>query len=459
MLSGDYSKLNLFTPKIYEYLKLPKKERSRCIAEVLSNAGYRTAFLQASDLSYMSKDQFMPAAGFDTVSGSEYFTYSHVPFGWGPDDKAFLEQAFFFIEDFYRKDDPWFISLLTVGTHHPYAVTDKFAQKYPSRKTAAVAYLDEALDTFYQNLKTSGILEDTLVLFVCDESHGVTGHPYGRYWGLAVAHAPESKGTINPGVYGLIHVPYSILDYLGIANKRDPFQEISFFRKPAGDRTILYENGMSRKKGVMIQKIDSNMVTVIRPSNGQMFSSNYTEEQIHGSEGEKLASVVEQAHHAANNSLMDSNRKEREYVLIRNDSYNLNSGEENVLTTGQYLDIPADSTATVKLKAYVGTDTAGMEPLAELKLIMIHWYEKMEIPEIELPSLSAGETLDLSFEFSTTKSLYRVWAYLRADSLIEDGTCTVSIQDFSIDIKPATHRPDSTDSPLYGFQIHHRTVE
>ncbi|GAH82717.1 unnamed protein product, partial [marine sediment metagenome] len=99
---------------------------------------------------------------------------------WGPDDKAFFEQAADFIENLNKKPNPWFLTLLTVGTHHPSAVPEELVEKFSSRKEAAIVYLDQALGDFFKRLKDSGILDDTLVLFVTDESHGVTGQPYGR---------------------------------------------------------------------------------------------------------------------------------------------------------------------------------------------------------------------------------------------------------------------------------------
>ena len=69
MLSGDMSKLSLTTPKIYEYISLPEDSRFSCFPRILADAGYNTAYLQVADLGFMSKDRFMPAAGFQRVAG------------------------------------------------------------------------------------------------------------------------------------------------------------------------------------------------------------------------------------------------------------------------------------------------------------------------------------------------------------------------------------------------------
>ncbi len=97
LLSGDYCKLSLATPKIYDYMNLPAQAREPCLPSTLASRGYATGYLQAAELAYMSKDRFMSAAGFKQVLGKKYFRYQHVPFYWGPDDKAFFEQAAEFI--------------------------------------------------------------------------------------------------------------------------------------------------------------------------------------------------------------------------------------------------------------------------------------------------------------------------------------------------------------------------
>ena len=202
LLSGDYPGLSLLTPKIYEYMRLPPESRRPCLPEILSEAGYETVFLQAADLAYMSKDQFLPRAGFRRVLGREHFASRGGPSGWGPDDRAFFEEAARLVVELDRGEAPWFLTLLTVGTHHPYAVPDEWAARWPTRKEAAVAWLDAALEAFWARLEGEGILEDTLVVITSDESHGVTGHPFGRFWGLALAVAPEGAGVVRDGGSG-----------------------------------------------------------------------------------------------------------------------------------------------------------------------------------------------------------------------------------------------------------------
>ncbi len=359
LLSGDYCRLSLATPKIYEYMQLDPGSRRPCLPEILAGRGYTTAYLQAAELAYMSKDRFMPEAGFQQVLGKDHFRYQHVPFHWGPDDRAFFEQAADFIGGLERGTKPWFVTLLTVGTHHPGAVPEKFAARFGSRKEAAAAYLDQALEDFMERLEREGILQDTLVFLTADESHGVSGQPYGRFWGLAVARAPEAFGAVNPGVFGLIDIPYSILDYLGFAGRTGRSGRRSIFRRYGTERTILFESYFSERKGVVQRRLDGGRVEILSSSNGELFSQGYSRQTLDGEEGRRVSRQLAGLQAEADSSLFDSARKDRLYVLLEKEDFPLGRKESRVLSWGQYLEIPRGTTATVELRVAAQAEARG----------------------------------------------------------------------------------------------------
>ncbi len=455
LLSGDYCRLSLKTPKIYEYIGMPPESRPSCLPHILKAEGYTTAYMQAADLAYMSKDQFMPAAGFDQVLGKDHFSYQHVPFSWGPDDKAFFEQAADFIETLNQRSNPWFVTLLNVGTHHPYAIPKEMEERFSNRKEAAVSYLDQAIGAFIQRLEATGITDNTLILFLSDESHGVTGQPYSRNWGLAAAYTPESEGRVNPAVFGLIDIPYSILDYLDLTGVLHSFPKRSIFREQHTERSILFDSYFCEKKGVVERYLDRNRVEIIRSANGELFSNSYDREIVAGQRGRELAAKLKTQQKIADSSLYDSQRKERNYLLLENDEYTLEKMTSKLLSSGQYLDIPAKSTVTVELKASVRLNTGGQaySSAESIRLIlqMRKWYKKMPIPQINIPVLRDGDSLQLSFSFGTNESLTRVWAYLQAISVNSSCSARLKIERFSIEVKESKSIDD--------FQMNHFLIK
>ena len=245
VLCGDYSfSGGLQTLKPYILNTLPPAQRPRCLPEILRDNGYRTVFMQAANLEYMKKGDIMPAIGFNEVIGKQAGD-SELGNFWGVDDRILLGRAVEKIAELQAGGKPWFLSLLTVGTHHPFIAPPDYLARYSSVKEAAVRYLDDSLNGFMESLAGYGVPEDTLVIFTSDESHGVPGHPLGAGWGLFAALAPGLQPQVAEGIFGQIDVRASVLDYLELPS---PQQQIgrSVFRRydAAAPRAILFSKYM-----------------------------------------------------------------------------------------------------------------------------------------------------------------------------------------------------------------------
>ncbi|MGC4063918.1 MAG: LTA synthase family protein [Polyangiaceae bacterium] len=171
VLCGDFPKLRSETARMSEVAL--GQTRRRCLPTILGELGYTSAYLQAATMPFMLKDKFMKRIGFKTQMGAEGFSNAYASNAWGVDDHTFFEGALRFIEKTQSAGKPWFTTLLTVGTHHPYLVAPKCRATGEGFRRA-FACADEALDEFVQQLRQRGILDDTLVIITADESAGVT---------------------------------------------------------------------------------------------------------------------------------------------------------------------------------------------------------------------------------------------------------------------------------------------
>ena len=161
----------------------------------------------------------MPNVGFQQVHGNEWFSEPDpYPFMWGKTDPVFFRGARQYIAELRATDKPWLLTLLTVGTHQPYAVPEDVVARYPNRMIATVAILDRAVADFLQGIRADGVLDDTLVLITSDESHGDDIGEWVSSWGLMAILAPEGPALprIKAGGYGLVDIEASVLDYLGL---------------------------------------------------------------------------------------------------------------------------------------------------------------------------------------------------------------------------------------------------
>lgn len=346
ILSGKYPKLDASTPKATQFSQSKNKEEM--LPSVLNGQNYSTVFLQAAPLEFMSKDQFAKDAGFNTILGNKDFEYQYIPFGWGIDDKAFLEQSFKYINDLKSKNKPWFATMLTVGKHHPYAIPEELEQDFPNRKEASIKYLDDSLNCFLDSIDKSGITKDTLVLFTSDESHGVNNHPLGSNWGFLLAYDPEIDGPIiNNGIYGQIDIFSSILDYLGFASEMNGN---SIFREYEKKRPMIFS---SHYDGNIYFLKNENTVYKIE-SDGSLFQINfkslfelpYIEEKI---ENDKLRDEILSYAYALNSELSRT-ISENNILISKNKKLSIKNSEKLLITSGQYITLPKDSVVTISFE-------------------------------------------------------------------------------------------------------------
>ena len=287
LLTGDYPHLDMSTPKAYEYLDLEPDRRPRGLPKALRARGYTTLFLEAAHLGYMAKGRIMEALGFDRVLGADYFDHSYARSGWGPDDRAFFEGALKLLEKVDDESAPWFLTLLNVGSHHPYVLPEGFGYKFRSRKLAAVEYLDRSVGWFYESAKSRGHLENTLLIIVSDESHGVVGEPFGEYWPVLMVQGPGIEPGLRRYRVGQIDVAWTVLSYLGLADGSGMIPRENILRS-VPDRHLYFGPFVSAEAGVVYELFGNGMVREYRGP-GPLHAPKYATRLL--SEGESRAAL------------------------------------------------------------------------------------------------------------------------------------------------------------------------
>ncbi|MFJ4348448.1 LTA synthase family protein [Pseudomonas sp. NPDC089401] len=248
MLCGDYDKLANGTPKGMELLTQQQRNQA-CLPAQLRQAGFTTHYLQGAGLRFMAKDRIMPHIGFESVHGLEWFKQdNYLAFPWGKDDRAFFEGALDYVGQLQQQDRPWMLTLLTVGTHQPYSAPADYLARHATAKQAAVAYLDDAIGAFLDNLERQGVLKDTLVVVTSDESHGIDGVRLASSWGFNLTLAPDQAQLphIKQGTYGHIDLATSLLDYFNLPIPVALGGRSLFRTYDSGREMISYTNGMLR---------------------------------------------------------------------------------------------------------------------------------------------------------------------------------------------------------------------
>jgi sulfatase-like protein len=255
LLAGELPHLRTQTSKMTEVTSGTRR-RQAFLPAALRAQGYRSVFVEATPLHFMGMDQFMRQIGFDDAQDSSDIKRPRARGGWGVDDGSLLDHTAEVIGDLEQGTKPWFVTVFSSGTHHPYTIPDPEFRKGEEDFVRSFHYLDQVLDEFLSGLEKRGVLEDTLVLITCDESAGLPAsfdEPTERLdknWGFLLALTPEGWKGQEPAPYGQADLALSILDYLGLAKRTHSFSGRSVFRSYAEPRDFYLGNTYTRQLAV-----------------------------------------------------------------------------------------------------------------------------------------------------------------------------------------------------------------
>ncbi|OGR09958.1 MAG: hypothetical protein A2341_12355 [Deltaproteobacteria bacterium RIFOXYB12_FULL_58_9] len=164
--------------------------RVRCIQQLLKENGYITTWMNSHEPDYHNKRPFELMHGTDLFFGGDEFEARGVTqkLGyWGLADEPFLLEVVNLVEELSGKGAPVFANVLTISVHHPYSLVDEgpvpnelvvatgrraYYRKYLSR----LRYEDKALTSFFKELFSRPIADNTVVVLTADHSAPVRPH-------------------------------------------------------------------------------------------------------------------------------------------------------------------------------------------------------------------------------------------------------------------------------------------
>ena len=206
------------------------------LAEVLRARGFRTGAVVSS---FVLDSMFGLEQGFDVYDDALPLRRPNETFF--PERHAFAvtDSALRFIEG--AGQTRFFLWAHYFDPHFPYVAPEAFAAQYPKSGYAAeVAYLDAELGRLLAGLRSRGLMEKTLVVFVADhgeglsdhgeESHGVFLYDETARVPMIVSFPPRlPAGRKVKGVVRTVDIMPTILDLAGIAlpERAEPAQGIS----------------------------------------------------------------------------------------------------------------------------------------------------------------------------------------------------------------------------------------
>ncbi len=142
------------------------------LPRILARQGYNTHFFCGATRNQMGFEAFGTLCGIENFHNREDFEKLHPGKGnanvWGIWDMLFLQYV---AEELNRQQTPFFTSVFTLSSHHPYDLPEEYAGKMPQGNTLVqpcVAYTDLSLRKFFETASKMPWYENTLFIFVAD---------------------------------------------------------------------------------------------------------------------------------------------------------------------------------------------------------------------------------------------------------------------------------------------------
>ena len=205
--------------------------KSRQLPQILRDKGYRTAFFCGSERGSMGFGAYARSAGIDRLLSREDYEAAHGTEDfdgyWGIWDEPFLQ---FTGEELSKMQEPFFATLFTLSSHHPFVVPEQYADKLPAGTTKIhkpVAYEDLAFRNFYRRFKDEEWFRRTIFVFVADHvssekmAEETRSYP-GNYHIVGFIHTPD--GALAPQFLAQTVQQIDIMPtLLGLLGNREPY--------------------------------------------------------------------------------------------------------------------------------------------------------------------------------------------------------------------------------------------
>jgi len=130
----------------------------------------------ANAITFWNRNNLYEALGFDQYNDIEFFGQEDL-IGIGPSDEVLYTKVMEKLNEMYENDEKFYAQFVTLSSHHPFKIPSTkevielptgFDGSIVADYLKAVHYADFALGKFVQELKDTGIWEDTILVIYGD---------------------------------------------------------------------------------------------------------------------------------------------------------------------------------------------------------------------------------------------------------------------------------------------------
>ncbi len=184
----------------------------RALPKILNGRGYATISAHAYHSEFWNMRHIHSRLGFQrSYFAADYEMTEQI--GLGLADEHFFRQTLSRVE---AQADPFFAFLMTLTSHHPYRMPDRYATLHLADLTGtplgdylhAMHYVDRAIGEFVDRLARNGLLERSVLVIYGDHRNYIEDTPrYAELLSQYTDLTPPNDWKVKYGLPFLIHLP------------------------------------------------------------------------------------------------------------------------------------------------------------------------------------------------------------------------------------------------------------
>lgn len=267
------------------------------IADCLGRKGYSTAFFHGAPNGSMGFQAYARSAGFDAYYGmDEYNGVSAFDGTWAIWDEEFLQ---FYAETMNHMPEPFFTSVFTASSHHPYKIPTRYEGRFPKGTIPmhqCIGYSDYALRRFFETAKQQPWYEHTLFVITADHTNQLTQPTSNTAYGLyriPIAFYNPQASHINHRTYtgpiSQTDIMPSVLAYVGYDEPYFAFGEDALTRPKTHPYAVCYNHPYYQilSDSLLVQWDGQKVVGVYNYEQDPLLHNN-----IHNQPNEKVEAMI-----------------------------------------------------------------------------------------------------------------------------------------------------------------------
>lgn len=272
------------------------------LPKLLKANGYDNATFHTNDVSFWNRTALYKAIGFEKYyDASFYGDDDHIAFG--SSDEVLFAKTVPELAKMDQGSNPFYAMVISMSAHHPFRIPEeKYKMKLPERYEGTLLgdyiraqnYADYAMGQFLDDLKSSGLWDDSLIVFYGDHQgvpmntlgddekellKEVLGHDYGYTDLFNIPFIVHSPGAVLPSEMnitgGQVDILPTVANLLGVSTANQLHFGEDLFNQtynllpirhflPKGsfiNNTTLYETGNGYEDGTNFNTEDNTVTT------------------------------------------------------------------------------------------------------------------------------------------------------------------------------------------------------